>query len=260
VRRRRPSGTNEPGRAVDIGWAALAYLFAGLATALLLVAALPPAPDEVEAAAPDPTAPVADPGLRSLLEQRTLLARQWSEVLAELCSHPKLEAEEMAPDCATGSLVIADELFDRHATAQLSEEGMRKLQIALPVMLAELRSSELVWKNLDAIELRGHADPRAEHDPYVTNLVGSRQRPLGIALYLVAEWTLDARDRDDLKRLMVVSAASHSRPPEGCPDATRECYPYWRRVEIIPVLREAPLRDELMRLRSELAPQPPERS
>jgi len=261
VGRKRTGGDfRAPSGFAGIGWASLAYLFAGLSAMLLLVAALPRSRGEAASATASPVAAEPVGELRAVIEQRTLLARQWSEVLADLCSHPKLEAEQMAPDCESGTLVVGDSLFDRPGSPQLSEEGMRKLQLAMPVILAELRSSELVWQNLEAIEIRGHADPRAEREPYVTNLVGSRQRPLGIALYLVSEWTLDARDREDLKRLMVVSAASHSRPPETCPEATRDCFPFWRRVEIIPVLREAPLRDELMRLRSDLAPLLPERS
>lgn len=250
-------GVHSAGAGADIGWAALAFLFAGLAAVLVLVAALPRASGERV-----PTHRVSgDPGPQSTarLEEGTQLAREWSDRIAELCSHPKLEAEGMAPDCATGTIVFGDAFFEGAGSSQLREEGMRKLQTALPLLLASLRSSELVWQNLEAIELRGHADPRADKDPYVSNLVSSRQRPLGVALYLVSEWALEAKDREDLKRLLIVSAASHSRPPASCPDATRECFPFWRRVEIIPVLRETPLRDELLRLRADLDPRLSER-
>ena len=37
-----------------------------------------------------------------------------------------------------------------------------------------------------------------------------------------------------LQRLLVLSAASYSRPPASCPERRRECYRAWRRVEIIP--------------------------
>ena len=88
---------------------------------------------------------------------------------------------------------------------------------------------------------------RQVRDPYITNLVGSQQRPLGVLLFLVGPDGLSQLDRDDLQRLAIVSAASFSRPPESCPEQSRECYPEWRRVEIRPILSESLRRDDWSR-------------
>jgi hypothetical protein len=70
--------------------------------------------------------------------------------------------------------------------------------------------------------------------------------------YLISDWALSERDRRDLERLLVLSAASHSRPPAACPERTNDCYPFWRRVEITPRLRDAELADELARFTDDL--------
>jgi len=67
-------------------------------------------------------------------------------------------------------------------------------------------------------------------------------------IYLSSEWALSDRDRDDLQRLAVASSSSFSRPPETCPDRSRDCFPFWRRVEIIPHMRGDVLRDDVQSL------------
>ncbi|MCR9092757.1 MAG: hypothetical protein NXI30_00935 [bacterium] len=158
---------------------------------------------------------------------------------ASLCADPVLLALELEPNCETGVITLSDELFDGFGSAALGPEAQEDLLAAMRVYLAKLRALPSIWRSLEAIELRGHADPRAVRDPYVTNLVGSQQRPLGVLLFLVGENGLGAVDRADLERLAVVSGVSFSRPPETCPDRSRECYPEWRRVEIRPVLSES---------------------
>lgn len=158
---------------------------------------------------------------------------------ASLCADPVLLALELEPNCETGVITLSDELFDGFGSAALGPEAQEDLLAAMRIFLANLRDLPSIWSSLEAIEIRGHADPRAVRDPYVTNLVGSQQRPLGVLLFLVGENGLGEADRADLERLAVVSGVSFSRPPETCPERSRECYPEWRRVEIRPVLSES---------------------
>jgi hypothetical protein len=197
------------------------------------VAALPGAPS-----APPPDEQELD-RVRALVDDFAPATRAWRETLLELCADPLLQAEGVAPDCRTGTITFGDDLFDESGDVQLTEEGIRKLHLAISALLRNLRSHESVWNELESIELRGHADPTARRDPYVTNMRVSQKRPLAIMFYLISDWGLSERDRDDLERLLVLSAASHSRPPASCPERTRACYPYWRRVEITPRLKSA---------------------
>ena len=87
-------------------------------------------------------------------------------------------------------------------------------------------------------------------------------------LFLVGPDGITAEsDRADLERLAVVSGTSFSRPPVDCPEASPECRPHWRRVEIRPVLSESlrrgdwartleDLRSSTASLRREPAPAP----
>ena len=143
----------------------------------------------------------------------------------------------------TGAMIIGDSLFDGFASNQLTEEAKEDISAAVTTYLERLRRMPALWESLEAIEIRGHTDPRAVRDAYVTNLVGSQQRALGVLLFLVGPEGLAETDRQDLQRLATVSGASFSRPPANCPDRNRACYPKWRRVEILPVLSE-PLRRE----------------
>lgn len=182
-----------------------------------------------------------DPSPR-MLEAIASSERALEEVdraFASLCQEPVLLALELEPDCETGVITLSDSLFDGFGSAALGAEAQEDLAAAMRIYLARLREQPALWNSLEAIELRGHADPRAVRDPYVTNLVGSQQRPLGVLLFLVGENGLAATDRAELERLAVVSGVSFSRPPETCPERSRECFPEWRRVEIRPVLSES---------------------
>lgn len=238
-------GGREPGPAGDV-FVAVAYVGAGIAAILVLVAAIDrgaATPDLGAGAGVDPM-----PGIRAEMEDRSALALAWRQTLSDVCENLDLQAEGLAPNCRTGALTVGDQLFDDPTSPQLTEEGMRKLQFAMPILLETLRRDETVWRNIESIELRGHSDPRARRDPYVTNLVSSHQRPLGVMIYLSSEWALSGRDREDLQRLAIVSSASSSRPPTTCPEANGSCYPFWRRVEIIPHLRGERVPDDMYRL------------
>lgn len=161
--------------------------------------------------------------------------------LAELCRDPVLLALELEPDCETGVMTLSDRHFDGFGSAKLGPEARQDVRAAVRIFLSRLRSMPALWDSLEAIEIRGHSDPTATRSPYTTNLVGSQQRPLGVLFFLMSPDGLTGEDRSDLERLAVVSGASFSRPPDSCPEATRECFPEWRRVEIRPVLSE-PLR------------------
>ncbi len=158
---------------------------------------------------------------------------------ASLCREPVLLAVGLEPDCETGVITIGDDRFDEYGSPNLRPVAQEDLRAAMRIYLDRLRSLPAVWESLEAIEVRGHSDPRALRDPYATNLVGSQQRPLGVLLFLVGPEGLGDRDREDLERLAMVSGVSFSRPPESCPEDRRECYADWRRVEIRPVLSES---------------------
>lgn len=231
----------DSGPASDI-FVAVAYIGAGVAAVLVLVAAM-----DHPAVTPSQLEQPVDlsPQIRAELDDRAALSLAWKQTLTEICENLDLQAEGLAPNCRSGAVTLGDRLFEDATSPQLSEEGMRKVQLALPILLESLRRNDDVWQQIESIELRGHSDPRARRDPYVTNLVGSHQRPLGVMIYLSSEWALSARDRGDLQRLAVTSSSSFSRPPETCPDRSRACYPFWRRVEIIPHLRGDRVRDDM---------------
>ncbi len=217
--------------------APIAYLGAGLVAVLGLIAALPTEPLDTSGDHERMEA------LRSLVAGHVELAEEWRATMQTLCNDPVLQAEGIAPDCLSGTITLGDDLFDDSEPPRLNEEGSRKLHLAAGLMLRTLRSRDLLWQNLESIELRGHADPRARRDPYWTNMRVSQHRPMAVMRYLISDWAQSEADRRDLERLLVLSAASHSRPPRSCPERTNECYRYWRRVEITPHLRDAGLAD-----------------
>ena len=228
--------------------APLAALGVGGLCVLLLVAA------RSSPGLPDVTATQVDSErLRERIAEEARFPTHWQEMIENLCSDPVLQAEGIAADCQTGTITFGDDLFDEDETTQLTEEGIRKLHYAIDGLLRNLRAHPDVWDRIESIELRGHADPRARRDPYVTNMRVSQQRPLAIMFYLISDWALSERDRGDLERLMILSAASHSRPPETCPERNNECYAFWRRVEITPRLRGARIVDENRAFSQELS-------
>ena len=213
-------------------WAAIAVLAlaaAGLGALSGGSDAPPPSP------AIDPLPPRAV--LESLTEAEESLAAV-ERVFEGLCQDPVLLALELAPDCETGVMTLSDDHFDGFGSAELGREAREDVRAAFRIYLRRLRRAPEIWQSLEAIEIRGHSDPRATRSPYTTNLVGSQQRPLGVLFFLTSAQGLGDRDRADLERLAVVSGASFSRPPASCPEATRECFSEWRRVEIRPVLSE----------------------
>jgi flagellar motor protein MotB len=158
---------------------------------------------------------------------------------ASLCQEPVLVALELEPDCETGIITLSDALFDGYGSAQLGAIAREDVAAAMTTYLARLRRLPALWESLEAIEIRGHTDPRAIRNPYATNMVGSQQRALGVLLFLVGPDGLADSDRIDLERLATVSGTSFSRPPASCPERIRNCYSEWRRVEIRPVLSES---------------------
>lgn len=156
-----------------------------------------------------------------------------------LCQEPVLLALELEPDCESGVITLSDDLFEGYGSAQLSPVAQEDVTAAMTTYLARLRLLPDIWESLDAIEIRGHTDPRAVRDPYSTNMVGSQQRALGVLLFLTGPNGLSQPDRVELQRLAVASGVSFARPPAACPERSRECYPEWRRVEIRPVLSES---------------------
>ncbi len=217
-------------------WAAIAVLaVAALAVVALSGSAQPePSPEP----RPDPT-----PDLLAAIEPATTSLSAIEAGLRSLCQAPVLLALELEPDCETGVITISDPLFAGFGSAELSPEGAEDLRAAMRVYLSRLRKLPALWNALEAIEFRGHSDPRAARRPYTTNMYDSQQRPLGVLIFLVGRDGLASKDRSDLERLAIVSGASFSRPPASCPERTRECYPHWRRVEIRPVFSESKRRE-----------------
>jgi len=223
---------DEAGRGDGLGewWAAIAMIALATTAVVSLTGSHEPAP----------TLPSVDAGpkvLASLAPAERSLERV-EAAFASLCREPVLLALELEPDCETGVIFLGDDLFDGYGSAQLGSVAQEDVAAAMTTYLARLRRLPALWESLDAIEIRGHADPRALRNPYATNLVGSQQRALGVLLFLVGPNGLGEADRTDLERLAIVSGVSSSRPPATCPEESRECYPEWRRVEIRPVLSE----------------------
>lgn len=213
-------------------WAAIAVLTLAVVGVMSLsghAESTPPAARSAPQPSPEILASIAS-------AEQSLAAIE--RVFEGLCQDPVLLALELAPDCETGVITLSDDHFDGFGSAELGAEAREDVRAAFRVYLRRLRRSPAIWQSLEAIEIRGHSDPRATRSPYTTNLVGSQQRPLGVLFFLSSPEGLRDQDLEDLKRLAVVSGASFSRPPESCPDATRECYEEWRRVEIRPVLSE----------------------
>jgi outer membrane protein OmpA-like peptidoglycan-associated protein len=248
-----PKRHARPGRAGDQTggqfWAPIAYLMAGLLALMVFAAALPR--DLASVDAPPPELP-GRAEMRERVSGLSSFSTQWNETLESLCTDPVLLAEGIGADCDTGTITFGDDLFDEGATVQLTEEGIRKLHQGISTLLQSLRTHDEVWDRIESIELRGHADPRALRDPYLTNMRVSQERPMAVMFYLISDWGLSERDRHDLERLLILSAASHSRPPAACPEATSECFPFWRRVEMTPRLRESALTREMGRFTSDL--------
>jgi outer membrane protein OmpA-like peptidoglycan-associated protein len=156
-----------------------------------------------------------------------------------LCVEPVLVALELAPDCETGVITLPDSFFNSFGSSSLAPEFQEDVAAAMRIYLRRLRQLPALWDSLQAVEIRGHTDPRALRRPYTTNLVVSQQHPIALLLFLMGPRGLASEDKLDLQRLAVVSGSSFSRPPKSCPESTRECYPKWRRVEIRPVLSES---------------------
>ena len=211
-------------------WAAIAMIaLVSMAIVSLMGSAGPPAEISI------------DPAPRILASlnpaQRSLDAVE--SAFESLCQEPVLLALELEPDCESGVITLSDDLFDGYGSAQLGPVAREDVAAAMTTYLSQLRRLPAIWESLDAIEIRGHTDPRAVRDAYSTNMVGSQQRALGVLLFLVGPDGLSEPDRNELQRLAVVSGVSFARPPPTCLERERECYPEWRRVEIRPVLSES---------------------
>jgi outer membrane protein OmpA-like peptidoglycan-associated protein len=193
------------------------------------------------ARAPHSTSAIVDPSQEILASLHTAerALEEIDQSLTALCREPVLAALELEPHCDSGTITLGDSLFGENAGSQLKEAAREDVRAAITTYLQRLRQMPAIWESLEAIEFRGHADPRALRNAYSTNLVGSQQRALAVLLFLVGPDGVSEQDQQDLERLATVSGASFSRPPASCPEATRECYAQWRRVEIRPVLSEA---------------------
>ncbi len=206
-------------------WAIATYLAVPALAILLLATALPP-----DAPSSFPEARIED--LREVIRDRTLALQEWPRLLAELCRDPRLLAVGLGPSCSEGTLTLPDDEFYDSDLRALRPEGKRRLRVAIPVLLDTLRGSDAIWDELDVIEVRGHADPRALRDPYATNLQASQERATAVLLFLTSDSQLPDHDRLDLQRLAVSSGASHSRPPADCRIRSSECDNRAKRVEI----------------------------
>ena len=211
-------------------WAAVAVLALASVAIVALTGSREPSP---------PQSMNQPPNLIKLLGPATSSLDALESAFESLCQEPVLVALELEPDCETGVIVLSDELFDGYGSAQLGAIAREDVAAAMTTYLSRLRRLPALWESLEAIEIRGHTDPRAIRNPYSTNMVGSQQRALGVLLFLVGPDGLGDTDREDLERFAVVSGTSFSRPPDSCPERSRECYPKWRRVEIRPVLSES---------------------
>lgn len=215
-------------------WGGLAFAGMGIAAvALLALAAAPAHVGERAAPAPD-VAAVAPPAPAATESARVLAA--WRTALDGLCHDARLRALGLDVDCASGAVVLPSRVVFAPNSSEISATGRRALRAAAPIVLAHLSRNPRVWEHLEAIEVRGHADPFAEHDPYSTNLGLSIRRALAVLLFLTSDDGIAERHRVDLRQIAIASGAAHSRPPLDCPQPTRECSESWRRVELRPVI------------------------
>lgn len=183
--------------------------------------------------------------------ERSLAAIE--SAFGELCQEPVLIGVGLAPDCETGVITLPDAYFGGPTSPRLRRESREYVAAAVTNYLARLRDLPAIWESLEAIEIRGHAAPNASRAGYSTSLVTSQQRALATLLFLVGpDGIANPDDRADLERLAVVSGSAFARPPTDCPEATPECLPHWRRVEIRPVLSEALRRGDWARTLEDL--------
>lgn len=203
-------------------WAIATYLAVPAVALLLLATALPPDPARPETNARK---------LRELIHERSLALQAWPRLLAELCRDPRLLGVGLVPSCSDGTIILEDaNAFD--ASRGVRPEAAERLRRGIPVLLDALRADESIWRQLDRIEVRGHADPRALGDPYLTNLQASQERATALVVFLTTDPGLREQDRRDLRRLAIASGASHVRPPPDCRVPSPECEDRAKRVEI----------------------------
>lgn len=180
---------------------------------------------------------------RLVLETVIPAERSLAEIeaaFATLCQEPLLIGLELEPDCATGVITLPDSYFvPGRGTPRIRPEAREYIAAAMTTWLNRLRQLPALFDSLEAIEIRGHGDPRSIRGGYSASLAVSQQRALATLLFLVGPNGVSAEtDRIDLERLAVVSGSAYSRPPVDCPEPTPECLVQWRRVEIRPVLSE----------------------
>ena len=241
----RAGGSRERGALGGDYWAIAAYLAVPAIGLLLLALALPPDP-------PPAFGEERLASIRERVEERTRGLQEWTRVLAELCREPRLLQLGLGPSCADGTITLPDaEFFDPDLRA-LRPEAEDRLRQGVSILFESLRSNERIWRQVEVIEVRGHADPRALRDPYVTNLHISKERAAAVLLFLANDEGLPERDRLDLRRLAVTSAAAHSRPPTDCRVRSSECDAKAKRVEIRIGLDPDPLRREIGDFHDEL--------
>jgi len=226
-------------------WAIAVFLAVPALALLLLATALPPA-------APPAFSEERVAETRELVHDRALALQEWPRLLAELCRDPRLLAVGLGPSCRDGTISLPDAEFFDPELRWLRAEGQRRLRIAVPVLLDALRANERIWRQIEVIEIRGHADPRALRDPYATNLQASQERASSVLLFLATDPQLRERDRLDLQRLAVSSGASHARPPADCRVRSPECDTRAKRVEIRFGIDAQQLRADLGELHDEL--------
>jgi flagellar motor protein MotB len=191
----------------------------------VFAAGIPPDPIE-------PPPPSHDTEVRALVKDQTIALQRWQAILAQLCRNPEILALQLRPDCRSGTIELPNRDYFRERSNELTDEGKQRLRRLVPALLSVLRRNQEVWQELSAIEIRGHADPQAIRDRYVTNLVTSQERALAMLLFLSSDEDISEYDRADLQRLAVASGASDSRLPRECRQRTRECHERARRVEI----------------------------
>lgn len=208
-------------------WVTLGALAFGLLALTAAVSRFGPA--DLERAVRDTGTPIAATSEQS--------SDAVEKVFASICAEPALVVLELERDCATGVVTLPDAYFTPGSHPRIRREAREYLVSAVTTYLGRLRESPEVWERLEAIELRGHADPIAARGQYATNLLVSQRRAEAVVLFLLGPGVLAAEaDRRDLQRLAVVSGSSFTRPPPTCPESTAACLPYWRRVELRPVL------------------------
>jgi outer membrane protein OmpA-like peptidoglycan-associated protein len=206
-------------------WASYTDLMAGLLMVFILMVAMA-----------DVALSRSHDDLRDLLTEKTQELDAWNQAVRELCKDEELKLLEVQIDCDTGAIQLPNKILFDYNRDSIRPQGAELLRVAIPKILSRVSENERFWDRLEKVEIRGHADPRAQRDdPYGRNLRISQNRAYSVLKFLTSDPGVPAKYRGRLQEKGVAAGASHSRKPAKCEEqslSAEVCFDAWRRVEI----------------------------